>query len=1231
MSQRKQHSSLSENILRFLQQNPENTQENFANALALLKQSLEKQQKYRLRLVRHEEREKRYRLLFDKSPIGILHIDRHGNIVDCNEPILEMFGSDKEQILQLNIFHDIKNQEIKKNLSELFTGESVSYTGDYLSLSGKQLLIKAEATPLFSDDEISGGIITIEDITEKVNTEKKVREQNIELQRRNEEIKSINSELETALEQLHDKHAALEETSQDLKQSREKYYHLLQDSPFGIITCDVEGNIGFVNHSALEILASPSEKATKEINLLSYRPLQLAKISAKIVRCIEKKVKIIDEHEYISKWGKEVDVRIHYTPLVTKNNQVEGVLLMLEDVKSRKKMLQALMESEERYRVISEMTSDFVYSLHISQDKDLTIEWFTGPIKQITGYSAYEVKRIDFMSVIYKDDINIFQTHISHVLQGSSDNAQFRINTKNNHVIWIESFLRPIKHQNSRRIHRIIGAVSDITKDMETAELIRKSEKRFRKLFEQSIDAIFLHDFEGRIIDVNSSACKLLDYTKEELLKRNIVDIVIATKEQFSDAMQTLREKGIFNAEVKFYTSNDEVIYTEVNSNILDTDNQTIQGVVRNITERKKAEKALKESEDKFRKITEQSADGIVLTDTNGKILVWNKAQEKITGIMESVAVGRNLWDIQIVALPFHQRTESRRKKLQEIITNILKTGESKLFYKAMESKIIDSNKNEKYIQVIVFPIKTGNKIMLGSVTRDITASQAIKNDLQQAKNLAETASRAKSEFLATMSHEIRTPMNAILGFSEILKEKLARSPEFIEYVSGIQSSGKGLLNLINDILDLSKIEAGRLEIKYHPVNFYDLIEEIRQIFKIRTMQKGLDFVVEIDKKLPEALIIDETRLRQVLFNLVGNAIKFTHAGSVSIIVDAIMADDESAIDLIIRVKDTGIGIPEKQQDIIFEPFRQKEGQSSRKFGGTGLGLSITKRLVEMMNGNIRVESVVNIGTTFSVKLPDVRIASIKDTSRKQKNIDIRNIKFEQAKILLVEDNDANRKVISNFLESYNFIVLEALNGKQAVEIFEKNPPDLVLMDIQMPIMDGYEATKILKQKQQHAETNIPVVAITAITMKAEDEEKKHIFDGYLRKPITKEQLTNELTRFLVHSKKTSEKKSSYQPPDVNQLMSNADETIDYPDELIALFGEQLLPAYDEIQNTFSFNRIKKFAEKIKIIGETYNCAIMIDYGSIFMNHAKSFNITGINQTLNHFNRLSEIIMREKP
>ncbi len=448
--------------------------------------------------------------------------------------------------------------------------------------------------------------------------------------------------------------------------------------------------------------------------------------------------------------------------------------------------------------------------------------------------------------------------------------------------------------------------------------------------------------------------------------------------------------------------------------------------------------------------------------------------------------------------------------------------------------------------------------------------------------------------------------MNALIGFSELLSSQVT-DIKHKSYLSSIQTAGKTLLTLINDILDLSKIEAGQLEIQSAPTNLIFIFKELEQIFALKIAEKNLNFIIELDNTLPSTLILDETRVRQVLLNLVSNAIKFTEQGHIKL--SAQKRDkDNSTIDLILIVEDTGIGIPKNQQKKIFEAFQQQEGQSTRKYGGTGLGLAITKRLVEMMNGQISVHS--QQGSVFEIILQDVGIAE----QTEEYFEDFHQFSFEPARILLVDDVELNRQFIKEWLLQLNLEVIEAENGQIALLFAEQYKPNLILMDIKMPIMNGYEATSALKNNQ--STQDIPIIALSAIPNLTEQSLKAQGFEGYLSKPLTMQAFFSGLSRYLKYTIKeakpviapvTLDSLTYLTPSEMNQLRDKLD-------------NFRLI--WNDIHDVLDIAEIEKFSINIKELGKEYNISQLTHYGDNLEKFTQIFDVIHIEKTLNQFPEL---------
>lgn len=511
-------------------------------------------------------------------------------------------------------------------------------------------------------------------------------------------------------------------------------------------------------------------------------------------------------------------------------------------------------------------------------------------------------------------------------------------------------------------------------------------------------------------------------------------------------------------------------------------------------------------------------------------------------------------------------------------------------------------------MMVSIMPISYHKEHALLTIALDMTERLAIEAELKTAKESAEKASLSKSEFLSNMSHEIRTPMNAIIGFTELLDDQV-KEPKLKGFIKTIQSAGYSLLLLVNDILDLSKIEAGKMQIAKTASNPHDLLSEIASIFMLTVRNKGLDFILQVDANIPESLMLDTIRLRQILLNIVGNAVKFTEHGTIKLIATAEDADEVlSKLNLVIKVEDSGIGIPKDQLQTIFNAFEQMEQQDQVKFGGTGLGLSISSRLINLLSGTIKAESTVGVGSTFTIQLNNVDVASVQRINKAPTSDFLSHtINFEAANILVVDDIKDNRQLVREIFLNTELTFFEAKNGLEAINITQQHSIDLVLMDIKMPVMNGSEAAKRIKTIK-----NIPIIALTASVLNDEFERiKSSDFDDYLRKPVLRADLFKALSAFLKHNITTL---ANEEPV---AIALSAKEISALPIVLEKL--NPLAMHWQTIHQNNNISDMRTFAHDLLVIGKEHEFIPLSNYAMALIEKIDAFDINSIQAMLNAF------------
>ncbi len=638
---------------------------------------------------------------------------------------------------------------------------------------------------------------------------------------------------------------------------------------------------------------------------------------------------------------------------------------------------------------------------------------------------------------------------------------------------------------------------------------LKESERKYRELAVQLPQTVFELDGKGNIAFINRFGRQLFGYTPEDLKAGLNISQVVAEDDKrtvtlgIKLALQGDPQVHEYRLKKKDGSTFPAIAYSM--PIVKEGGTVGLRGIFLDISERKRTELALKESENKFRALAEESPVGIYL------VLDWmfkyvNPRFAEIFGYSaQEMTTNMGLKDI-ILPEDWPKVEEGVQKSL---------AGEAESIY--YEIRGLTRRGDLVYIELFGSMTLYESRPAVVGTALDITQRKHIEDDLLQAKEVAEAAVRAKSDFLANMSHEIRTPMNAVIGMTSlILRTDLDQEQK--EYVETIRNSGNALLAIINDILDFSRIDRGKIELECQPIHIQSCVEEAQNLISSQASEKGLKLNFKQEGSIPEAVTGDAARIRQVLINLLSNAVKFTEAGEIEVKVSASELPDDS-YEIHFLVRDTGIGISKETCARLFQPFSQADASTSRKYGGTGLGLAISKRLVELMGGRIWVEGEEGKGCTFhftiNAKVSDGLSEKALPASLPASPTQIKQDELKEAKdlrILLAEDNLVNRRMATLMLWKLGYKADAVANGLEVLQALEREKYDLILMDVQMPEMDGLEATREIRERWPS--DALRIVALTANAI-AGDREKclEAGMDDYLCKPINLESLKATLER----------------------------------------------------------------------------------------------------------------------
>lgn len=704
-----------------------------------------------------------------------------------------------------------------------------------------------------------------------------------------------------------------------------------------------------------------------------------------------------------------------------------------------------------------------------------------------------------------------------------------------------------------------------------------EKEKAYRELVENVSDIIYRADQTGRFTYINPTAAHFTGYTENELLDAHFTMLV---REDFQAKLisyyQFQLQEEIQTTYIEFpvITKNGEEKWVGQSADLHRIDDETIEFIVlcRDITDRKKVERALIRSEEKYRSIIENLELGLLEVDPSGTIV---KAYPKfcdLTGYSPEELVGHN---------PLQFLVDEKGREVITSESQKRKKGQASVY----EVELIRKDGSKVWVIISGAPFYNERNEVAGTVGihLDISDRKKMEEELLLAKEIAENSLRSKDQFVANISHEIRTPLNAIIGMNHLLNETGLTEKQH-SYAEAIETSSQNLLTIVNDLLDFSKIESGMMELEIISGNLHSVIRKTIQLWNLKIEEKGLYFEQNIHPDINRYYLFDPTRLSGILSNLLHNALKFTAHGKLSIQV-GLLEKNKNSDRIRFAITDTGIGIPNEKLSTIFESFVQAENNTTRNFGGTGLGLSIAKDLVELMNGQLTVNSEVGKGSCFQFIL---ELSHAKEPILESaQNFDLSQ--FKEKRVLLVEDNEINRFMAQTILENWKLHVTCAENGAIAVEKLTHDSFDVVLMDMQMPVLDGLQATWMIRNKLK---CNTPIIALTANAVKGEFEKCVEVgMNDFLSKPYTQEALQTALIRVLkLQPSMTQDSITEKQPIasdwiDLSLLIQNTNNNTQFMRKMIHLMISETEQRLEEIPRLLQLNdqaSIRSIAHSMK-------------------------------------------------
>lgn len=894
------------------------------------------------------------------------------------------------------------------------------------------------------------------------------------------------------------------QTEKALSESESRIRALINASADAILLIDSWFRVLIINEAAAKIMGQPSNSLIGK-NIMEMMPPELSKTRMSATK------KVFDSGKYIrfedQQLGRWFDQMIY--PIIGSSGKVMSAAIIARDITERKLVEEEhkklLHEKGERVKELQCM-----YGVAESIRTRTTLDEIFQDVAELIppGWHYPEITR---GKVIF-DRKEYFSEPFAET--GWKQSSDIIVNGEPRGSIEVyylkecpELDEGPFMREERNLINGMAKNISEAIERKLVEETLRKNQQLIQGIIDNSTAVICVKDIKGQYILVNRQYETLFNIDPEKIIGKTANDIF--SKEEanaFQKNYETVLKKGIpLESEDSATLSDGPHTYLSINFPLLDATGKpyAIASISTDITERKRAEEEIKESEEKFKAVTQSASDAIVSINESGEIFFWNKSADTMFGYSNEEIIGKSLQ--LIIPNRFWQGHKSGLKRFRE-------TREPKVIGKTVELIGRKKDGNEFPIELSISNWDMKDEICYSGIIRDISERKQIERAMHQAKLEAEKAASVKAEFLANMSHEIRTPMNGVIGMTGLLLDTELNA-EQKDCVETIRASGDALLTIINDILDFSKIESGNLLLEMQSFYLHDSIEESFDFLASKAAQKNLEMAYDFENNVPEVIIGDITRLRQILINLLGNAIKYTEEGEIAVTVNAEEKED-GKYKIHFAVRDTGIGIPKDRMNKLFQSFSQVDTSTTRRFGGTGLGLAISKRLSEIMGGTVWAESELGKGSVFNFTIQ----AELGEEPKREYMIGPFPV-LRKKKVLIVDDNETNRKLISYLVDKWEMDSVAVSSGLQALELIRGGESfDVALIDMHMPNMNGIMLSAEIRRYCKRDE--LPLVMLTSIDRRKEDLKIiSDYFSAYLLKPIKQSQLYNAIISVFKEAK----------------------------------------------------------------------------------------------------------------